>query len=206
MTNMSLFLIIVAVSFAVILAYFVGGRRNKKKIREIASELEELFDPVDKEYTNIGGFVGYHFNYEIENEFIEKIRGTITLLPRHSILFYPISLLTSKSDKLFITITLRKAITEEIHIIAKELRSSRLHEITNSELEENLRGSFIIYYKSKKGETFAKKCADIMEHAEIKHLALFPPEKRVYAFIIPKNRGEIKKFKEILSFLKDYFL
>ncbi|NIA23336.1 MAG: hypothetical protein GWP03_04160 [Proteobacteria bacterium] len=37
--NMSLFLLIVAISFVAILFYFIGGRKNRKRFKEIADEL-----------------------------------------------------------------------------------------------------------------------------------------------------------------------
>ncbi len=79
--------------------FYWGYKKNLSIMKETAKLLEEYFTPAKKHYTWIGGVVGFEAQYFLLDG--RKIHIKLILLPRHAILYYPISLLINKSDKLF---------------------------------------------------------------------------------------------------------
>ena len=79
--------------------FYWGYKKNLSIMKETAKLLEEYFTPARKHYTWIGGVVGFEAQYFLLDG--RKIHIKLILLPRHAILYYPISLLLNKSDKLF---------------------------------------------------------------------------------------------------------
>lgn len=72
------------------LGWHRGSRTNHAVVVNAVRAMEEAFSPRDKTYTDIGGVVGYNFVYDLEPPF-KKLEGTIITLPRHAILYLPIS-------------------------------------------------------------------------------------------------------------------
>lgn len=79
--------------------FYWGYRKNLSIMKETAKLLEEYFTPARKHYRWIGGVVGFEAQYFLLDG--RKIHIKLILLPRHAILYYPISLLIHKRDKLF---------------------------------------------------------------------------------------------------------
>ncbi len=79
--------------------FYWGYKKNLQIMKDTAKLLEEYFTPAKKSYTWIGGVVGFDAQYFLLDG--RKIHIRLILLPRHAILYYPFSLLTSKHDKLF---------------------------------------------------------------------------------------------------------
>ena len=92
-----LFLLFVAFSCLLSVVYYWGRRQNRKVFLAAFNDLVDVIRPDDQNFTNIGGTVGYHANLLIEEKDkpFGKVEATITLLPRHSLLYMPISLMIS---------------------------------------------------------------------------------------------------------------
>ena len=102
------FLLFVGVTFLLTLGYFWGRRRNQKVFLDAFNDLVGVVKPDDQTFTNIGGVVGYHANLYIKNKSpVTRVDATITLLPRHSWLYLPVSYLIMRYDRLFITFYVR---------------------------------------------------------------------------------------------------
>jgi hypothetical protein len=71
-------------------AYFYGTKKNRWIASRLTKELEGLLKPRSTNYVNIGGNIGYNFVYAL-NEPFASAKGTITLSPRHSVLYLPFS-------------------------------------------------------------------------------------------------------------------
>ncbi len=98
------------VSFVVLIAAVVvsvawrrGMRANRALILSACNTVEEVFDPVDKTYTNIGGSIGYQFTHTLEKPF-SRIDGTIATVPRQAVLYLPISRALGREDILQLTL------------------------------------------------------------------------------------------------------
>jgi hypothetical protein len=96
--------------------YFRGRKKNAWISGWISTETERVLKPKDTEYTNFGGTIGYNFVYRLK-EPLREAKGTFTLLPRHSILYLPISLVIARHDRYYLTIFTHKKLIGEGHII-----------------------------------------------------------------------------------------
>ncbi len=100
-------LIAVLVLTAVLLISFaVGRKRNFALVVSSAEFFENFFKPLDKTYTWIGGFIGYSATYELEKG---SVQITLTLMPRHSVLYLPFSWLIRGGDMVYIVYQLFSA-------------------------------------------------------------------------------------------------
>jgi len=95
----SLMLLLVVLAVAATLQFYKGRRLNLILMKHYLNEIEDVIKPVDKEYTWLGGYVGYKARY-ITPDF--DVWVTLTLLPRQSLLYFPIALITSRHDKLYL--------------------------------------------------------------------------------------------------------
>ena len=109
-------LIVFAVATAA--SYFWGRRKNRWIAGWIAKESEGALKPEDTTYVNIGGTIGYNFIYVLGKPFREA-KGTFTLLPRQSLLYYPFSLLFVRHDRYYLQIYLSRRLLGEGHILEK---------------------------------------------------------------------------------------
>ncbi|MBE0557962.1 MAG: hypothetical protein IH628_12085 [Proteobacteria bacterium] len=103
------FFLFVAFSFFLAAGYLWGKRQNKKISLSVLKDLLELIRPDDQTFTNIGGAIGYHAQLRVKkkNALLSRVDATITLLPRHSLLYLPVSKMIRKYDRLFITLYLK---------------------------------------------------------------------------------------------------
>ncbi len=109
----SIFLLAGALSYG----FYWGYKKNLSIMKETAKLLEEYFTPTRKYYTWIGGVVGFEAQYFLLDG--RKIHVKLILVPRHAILYYPISLLLKRRDKLFFRGKLDLSDIDEKHIIKR---------------------------------------------------------------------------------------
>ncbi len=114
------FLVVVGLAAFTMLGWYRGGRRNVEIILSVCRTVEQVFEPVDKTYTNIGGVVGFNFTYELSSPF-RRLEGTITTLPRHAVLYLPISRwLIGREDALVLTVYCERLQPGQGHIVERE--------------------------------------------------------------------------------------
>ena len=93
-------LILVLVFTVILLVSFAYGRKRNFGLAVSSAEFfENFFKPKDKTYTWIGGFIGYYATYQLENA---SVQITLTLMPRHSILYLPFSWLLRGGDMVYV--------------------------------------------------------------------------------------------------------
>ncbi len=117
------------VSFALVLGYgfLKGQQRNRIIASQLAHSLEEFYRPEEKRYVNIGGVVGYHIFYRLHGK-LKSLVGTLTLLPRHALLYLPISRLLGRRDQVRLTLHTTAVPFGEGHLAdAKALGSGILY-------------------------------------------------------------------------------
>jgi len=204
-----IFFLFVGFSFLLTLGYFWGRRSNRRIYQAALNGLVDVVKPDDQTFTNIGGAVGFHANLFVKKKGapFSRVDATITLLPRHSWLYLPISKLTRKYDRLFITLYLKKPPSEEVHMIENKYSKFMGSKIENAHLMqhetvkwENL--DFHLYYSSR--EMLEKMKAFIKKNPApgiIRHIALVPGQKKGFLFMIPKPDQVARCFALIYQWL-----
>ncbi len=204
-----IFFLFVGFSFLLTLGYFWGRRLNRKIYQAAFNGLVDVVKPDDQTFTNIGGAVGFHANLFVKKKGtpFSRVDATITLLPRHSWLYLPISKLIRKYDRLFITLYLKKPPSEEAHMIERKYSKFMGAKIENAHLmhHETVKWEnfdFYLYYSSP--EMLEKMRAFIKKNPApgiIRHIALVPGQKKGFIFMIPKPDQVARYFALIYHWL-----
>jgi len=208
-----LFLLFIAATIVVSLCFFWGGRRNKRIHLSAFNALVETLNPKDQTFTTIGGQSGYHANIvPRKNQFIRRVDATITLLARHTLLYYPVSRYLRKWDRLFITLFFAKDAHGKIsegHIIEKEYEDFRAQKITNKEKlksDQVVWGgkTFTLYYQEQKMRDALlelKKKLDTPGH--LRHVAFVPDQEKAFIFLVPKPGATARVFPPVWSWINE---
>jgi len=204
MEDSPLFYLFVVLTFGLAFAYFVGARRNKKISRVIFRILEDVLQPSKKSYTNIGGLIGYNFNYSrLKAKNIARINGVLTMLPRQSPLYLPLAKFFGRSDKLYMT------------IFVTNIEAKGAWHIVHSKCRETIDIDKLAYKKVKaKGQTFSIFCENEADFAVLesyllraqpkflRHMAYHPADKTFGMFWLPGNFWE--DFRQGYDFVKEW--
>lgn len=148
-----LLLLFIAIAALLGLKWHRGGRQNVAMIVATTDVMERVFVPLDTTYVNIGGFVGYNFTYTLSPPF-KRLEGTITTLPRHALLYLPLSRrLFHREDQLLFTLYCSELRTGQGHIIqAERYRHGAVALEDADELEqttvERRSGPFLILWRN----------------------------------------------------------
>ncbi len=189
-------------------AYFYGSKKNRWLSSEITHQLEEVLRPTNTNYVNIGGLIGYNFTYVLGNPFINA-KGTLTLRPRHSFLYLPISHLIGVRDHLFMNIFTKNKFSGEGHIIEEShLRKAKIEGLDSMTRSEMSRGNkrFILLWRYKNLEADLKKVLEALpEPWMLKHFCVYAETKSFYIFGIP-NKNRIKELVEPIFIRLPMFL
>jgi len=204
-----IFFLFIGFSFLLTLGYFWGRRLNRRIYQAAFNGLVDVVKPDDQTFTNIGGSVGFHANLFVKKKGtpFSRVDATITLLPRHSWLYLPISKLIRKYDRLFITLYLKKPPSEEAHMIERKYSKFMGAKIENAHLmhHETVKWEnfdFHLYYSSP--EMLEKMRAFIKKNPApgiIRHIALVPGQKKGFIFMIPKPDQVARYFALIYHWL-----
>lgn len=178
--DVELIFLLILLSAIAMYQFFKGRKLNLGIMSRVSKDLEEALKPLDKEYTWLGGYVGFKAKYKLKNADVE---ATLTLLPRHALLYSPISLLVNKADRLYIVVRGRIDLAE-LHIFGKKrmLSRSERRELKGLELEERDGFSFA-------GD--ADEALKIIRTLAIDNKALFhlyAKKDYLYIFMDPKRR------------------
>lgn len=171
--------------------YFLGRRKNLIFIQQYANAMEAVLKPVDKQYTWIGGYIGFKSGYKVEQEMVKEVKVTLQTMPRLSLLYYPIAKLTMRHDKLYLVIETSKNIRGETHLIQKgyyrmspgikdvERFHKRYVKLGDTEFE--------ILYQDGEGERQLLSLAQSLgvDFKRIKHLSYTSSTNVIYAFVDP---------------------
>jgi len=90
-TIMLIVIVILAVAMPVV--FFKNNNKNIKKMKAYSEGLEKKFNPKDKMYTLLGTSVGFRNTMDIGRDHILRIEAILILLPRQSLIYYPLSLI-----------------------------------------------------------------------------------------------------------------
>ncbi|MBW2560968.1 MAG: hypothetical protein JRE40_08950 [Deltaproteobacteria bacterium] len=193
-----IFFLFVAFSFLLTFGYFWGRRHNKEIFLSAFNDLMEVFHPDDQTFTNIGGAIGYHAKLFIRKKgaFLSRVDATITMLPRHSWLYLPISKLIRKYDRLFIELYVKNKPEEECHLIETQysrFAGARIAGAGRLNKETVTWGiyTFYLYYETMEIHT---RLMDFINRNPdpgiIRHIAIVPDQKKCFIFMIPR-KGQV---------------
>jgi hypothetical protein len=194
------FFLFIAFSFMLSVVFYWGRRKNKRIFLSAFNDLVDVIKPDDQHFTNIGGMVGHHANLFINKKKhpFSKVDATITLLPRHSLLYMPISLMIMRFDRLFITLYQKTAFPGEGHLIEKRYAGFRGPKITNAQRLNKMElkwgnYDFLLYFEQNQMRnqclSFVRKHPD---PGTIRHIALVASQRKCFLFMIPR-KGQVKE-------------
>ncbi len=197
-TNQPFFYLFLAGSLLLSLGYVWGKRKNTRIHLSTFNAVTDILKPKDQVFTNIGGLTGYHASIIPEkSSVVKKVDLTLTLLPRQSWLYLPLSMLITKYDRLYINMFFGKKIRnkfEEGHLVESGFSKTDLGRISDPgrfRIKPVKWGGrdFLMYIHGDGGTTeellglLMKKITDPLP---VKHVALVPGENKAYMFMIPK--------------------
>ena len=102
------FIVIVILAVAMPIVFFKGHNENVRRMKIISKRLEDYLKPADKEYVLLGTSVGFRALFIVNRDNINKVETVLILLPRQSLIYYPISRLTTKHDKFIVKVEFTK--------------------------------------------------------------------------------------------------
>lgn len=203
-----IFILFIGFSFALTLGYFWGKRKNHKIIVSACQDLVAVVKPEDQNFTNIGGAIGYHANLICKKGSpFSRVDATITLLPRHSWLYLPISKMIRKYDRMFITLYFDRPLSEEAHLIEARHAGLGQRKIRNAqrlkkeELKWGKYNFFLYYNSSKTHDAFIGFTRKNPEPGIIRHIAVVPDQKKGFVFLIPEKGKVHECFARIYEWL-----
>lgn len=194
------FFLFVAFSFLLTFGYFHGRRKNRELFLSAFNDLMAVFRPDDQTFTNIGGAIGYHANLFIRKKggFLSRVDATITMLPRHSWLYFPVSKLIRKYDRLFLELYVKNTPAEECHLIEEQYSRFAGAKIAGAERlnrETVAWGGYIFYLYYESMETHGRLMAFMDQNPDpgiLRHIAIVPDQKKCFIFMIPR-KGQVAR-------------
>lgn len=177
------------------LVYRLGRRRIVRLATSWSRALEAGLAPGDTEYTNIGGLVGYHAVYKGLAAPLERVCITFTFLPRHSLLFYPVSRLFLRHDRMFLTLYADRRVRAEAHLVERRLERSPRHRVAGAErfsrcVFAHAGREYLLLANKAKEKKFLEALLAAYPPGMIRHLALVPDNNSLYVLLDP-GRGDV---------------
>jgi len=187
----------------VAVAQFIRGRKiNLLLISFTADRMEKIIKPKDKIYQWIGLYVGYRAIYKLLKNSLDRVEVTVTLLPRQSLLYYPISLLTSRFDRIFLVFCYNKILSREAHIVRKGYYRRRIEKVIKNASRMridriSIKGVqyYLVYEDANAVNKLLTLAKDLSDPSIVNHLAIVPKNKALYI----AARIKVQSFEELLN-------
>ena len=194
-------ILIIIFTLLVLAGYGFGRKKNLSIVKSTGKTLEEILKPSDQTYTWLGGSIGFRADFKCKD--FKNVEATLTLLPRQSTLYYPVSFLVSGFDRLYLTFFLKSKIKSEGHIVNKrylKFRGPRIDNIHNLSEEEHQ--EFLILFQDQERRNALLNLFSEFEREEllkiVKHIAVVPDRNTVFVLVVPKTdvwREIVKKIR-----------
>lgn len=204
MTKGEIILLLVIFGGVVSLQFFQGRKLNLVLMRYYIRGFEDNLKPKDKLYTWIGGYVGFKVQYDIEDEYVKSVEMSLTLLPRQSLLYFPISLLIRKHDRLYVILRLKEKLGLDAHIIKKNFYfpGPILDDIETyrKETVDYDNRKFLIFYKNRddigKLEKLVRRS---MDFEDIRHIGYTRSTNVLFLLLKPNPRETPNDLKKLIK-------
>ena len=173
-------------------SYFWGTKKNRWLAARLTKDFEEILHPSVSNYVNIGGSIGYNFTYSLPPPYTSA-KGTITLSPRHSLLYLPISLLIGVRDRYFVNVFVKKKILGEGHLVAASyLKKANIEGIDSME-RRAMRINELEFVALWRGIDLSKELEDLLsalpDPARLRHFCAYPDTKTFFVHGTPGKDG-----------------
>ncbi len=182
-------IILVAVLAAVSsISFFYGRKKNLIYIRDYAKELENALSPIDKTYYWIGLYAGFRAFYKLKGK-VKEVEATVALLPRQSIFYLPISLLTLKHDRLYLVYRLGTCTCRETHILSSEALSHvKLDFPKHKIIKRRILGKTFYVVEGGSNEFYLLRKIVEKYPQNVLHVSITPKTKVLYIYAKPSPR------------------
>ncbi len=178
------FVVLLLSSAVLIITYQLGNKKNLRMMKELSLMLERALRPSDKEYTLLGGVLGFSATYKIKG--FRDVKASLFLLPRQSLLYLPIAILRTGYDSLEILFYLNKPVNEEAHVVRPTKLShwmpkiKRKDELQGKEMVLQGEKFELLFDKKGKAVSMAKRLAEVLAPCGSTHIAITPANSVVY--------------------------
>ncbi|ASJ09432.1 hypothetical protein A3L11_09405 [Thermococcus siculi] len=185
--------------------FYKGRKWNLQLMYHYLESIEDVVKPEDKDYVWLGGYIGFRANYKVNRDNIRKFEYTLTLLPRHSLLYFPIALITSRHDKLYFVIKPFADIKREAHLIQKgyyRLKPDIENEplLQREEIEIAGKKYEALFEKRRDVEKLKSLIESMSKPHNIKHVALTPKTNVFYVQMKPEPETIGEDVKKLVEF------
>ncbi|WP_297071743.1 hypothetical protein [Thermococcus sp.] len=200
-----LFTVILVLAGIASLQFYRGRKLNLMLMEHYIKVIKGIVKPEDENYVWLGGYIGFRADYKVNRQNIKKFEFTLTLLPRQSLLYFPVSLVTSRHDKLYVVIRPFNNIRREAHLIQKGYYRLR-PDIENEDLlqKETVRiGSKdyeALFEKRRDMEKLKSLVESLSEPQNIKHISLTPKTNVFYVQMKPEPETISEDVKKLVEF------
>lgn len=170
--------------------YFLGVKKNRWLGKRLSVQSEEVLAPTETNYVNIGGAIGYNFRYQLKGLWNEA-KGTFTFVPRHSLLYMPVSFLIRGGDHYYLNIYTDKRLPGEGHIIlASHLRKAKidgLEAMSRKDIELGGRKFVLLWRESRILDKLEKTALGFPEPQTLVHFCCYADNKTLFLHLSPKG-------------------
>ncbi|WP_457750859.1 hypothetical protein [Thermococcus sp.] len=190
--------------------FYKGRKLNIQLMQHYLRSVEEVVKP-DKENRNyvwLGGYIGFRAEYKLNRDNIRKVEYTLTLLPRQSLLYFPIALITSRHDKLYFVIRPLSQIKREAHLIQKGYYRMRPtienEDFLKKEVIEVAGKEYEALYEKRRDVELLKELIESMSNPHnIKHASLTPKTNVFYILMKPEPETIEEDVTRIIRFVNE---
>ncbi len=188
--------------------FYKGRKWNLQLMYHYLETIEEVVKPEDKDYVWLGGYIGFKANYKINRDNIRKFEYTLTLLPRQSLFYFPIALLTSRHDKLYFVVRPFAQIKREAHLIQKgyyRLKPDIENEplLQRETVEVAGRQYEALFEKRRDIENLKAFVESLPKPENVKHVSLTPKTNVFYVFLKPEPDTIREVTEKIVRFVNE---
>ena len=200
-----LLLAIMVIAALTSIQFYKGRKLNLQLMEFYLKKIEEIVKPEDKDYVWLGGYIGFRANYKINRDNVRRFEYTLTLLPRHSLLYFPIALLTSRHDKLYIVVRPFAQIKREAHLIQKgyyRLKPDIENEplLQREEVEIAGKKYEALFEKRRDLDKLKSLLESLPKSHNVKHVALTPKTNVFYVLMKPEPETIEESVRKIVEF------
>jgi len=208
--NMNPFLLtaIILLGVGATVNYFLGVKKNRWLGKTMSTQAENVLNPKETEYVNIGGAIGYNIKYKLRDPWREA-KGTFTFFPRHSLLYMPFSLAIGGSDRFFLNLFSDRKLAGEGHIIEKKyLNKAKIDGFQEMEKEEMSRDGreFVLAWRHGDiKETLKRTLMAMPDPQSLVHFTCFDENKTFFLFLKPKNGNIEENLRVFVAQCSEFF-
>jgi hypothetical protein len=188
--------------------YVLGSKKNRWLGKRLSIQAEDVLQPKSTEYINIGGVIGYNFVYKLRDPWREA-KGSFTFVPRHSMLYVPISYLIGNRDRFFMNLFADKRLAGEGHIVERgHLRRAKIEGIESMRRQEvTKRGArFVLLFRDDRmGEALGRTLDGFPDPTILSHFCCYDDNKTFFLYLKPKKGAIEEALRVFLRVCPEYF-